>query len=103
MYDLTILIWMMAKCQKYHSSEKHVCHTCKQEISGISRVMIMRDRDFGPRLLCFHFFYPCWDMELLCQQFPNLKIDQIGFSFPDSLMISEESINKIQTCQELWG
>ena len=66
-------------------------------------VITMRDRDLGPRLLFFHFFYPCWDMELLCQQYPNLKIDQIGFSFPEELKMSEDSIQQIKSCPELWA
>jgi len=86
----------------HHSSEKHVCSTCKEEIADISRVLIMRDRDGGPRLLCFHFFNPCWDMEFLCQQYPNLIIDTIGFSIPENLVMSKNSIKKIQKNQELW-
>ena len=86
----------------HHSSEKHVCSTCKEEIVDISRVLIMRDRDGGPRLLCFHFFYPCWDMELLCQKYPNLIIDRTGLSFPENLVMSKSSIKKIQKNQEFW-
>jgi hypothetical protein len=86
----------------HHSSEKHVCSTCKEEIIDISRVLIMRDRDGGPRLLCFHFFYPCWDMELLCQKYPNLIIDRTGLSFPENLVMSKSSIKKIQKNQEFW-
>jgi len=85
----------------HHSSEKHVCSTCKEEIIDISRVLIMRDRNYGPRLLCFHFFFPCWDLGLLFQQYPNLIIDRVGFSFPENLM-SKSSIKKLQKNQELW-
>ena len=89
--------------KKDGSSEKHVCSTCQREIDYISRILIMRDRDLGPRLLLFHFFYPCWDIELLCQQYPNFKIDQIGFSFPEELKMSEDSIQQIKSCSELWA
>ncbi len=85
----------------HHSSEKHFCSTCKAEIIDISRVLIMRDRDGGPQLLCYHFFYPCWDVEFIFQQYPNLIIDRMGFSFPENLM-SKSSIKKIQKNQELW-
>ena len=85
-----------------HSSEKHVCDTCKEVIPDISRVLIMRDVDGGPRLLCFHFFFPCWDMELLCQQYPNFVIDRIGFSFPENISMKESSIKDLQENQELW-
>lgn len=83
-------------------SEKHVCCTCKKEITDISRVLIMRDRDRGPHLLCFHFFYPCWDTKLLFQQYSNLEIDRVAFSFPENFTMSESSIKEIQTNYELW-
>ena len=62
----------------------------------------MRDRDWGPQLLFFHFFFPCWDVKLLCQQYSNLEIDRVGFSFPENLGMSESSIKKLQTNYELW-
>jgi hypothetical protein len=85
-----------------YSSEKHVCGTCKEEIIDISRILIMRDKDGGPRLLCYHFFFPCWDFEHLCQEYPNLIIDKAGFSFPESILIRESSINDMLTNLEFW-
>jgi hypothetical protein len=67
-----------------------------------SRVLIMRDKDGGPRLLCFHFFYPCWDMELLCQQYPNLVIEKTSFSIPENMSLKPSSIESLQTNQDLW-
>ncbi len=87
---------------KTQSSEIHVCDTCKVEIPDISRVLLMRDIDGGPRLLCFHYFFPCWDMELLCQQYPNLVIDKIGFSIPKNYDMKESSIKYLQANTELW-
>ena len=87
---------------KTQSSEIHVCDTCKVEIPDISRVLLMRDIDGGPRLLCFHYFFPCWDMELLCQQYPNLVIDKIGFSIPRNYDMKESSIKDLQSNTELW-
>jgi len=109
-YKLTILPTRSSgKCKiqkpitaKVHSSEKHVCSTCKVEIPDISRVLLMRDIDGGPRLLCFHYFFPCWDMELLCQQYPNLVIDRIGFSFPENIKMKQSSIEDLQRNQDLW-
>jgi hypothetical protein len=62
----------------------------------------MRDVDGGSRLLCFHYFFPCWDMELLCQQYPNFAIDKAGFSFPENMPIKQSSINDLQTNESLW-
>ncbi len=87
---------------RYHSSKNHVCSTCKQEIPDISRVLLIRDIDDGPRLLCFHYFFPCWDMELFCQQYPNFIIDMAGFSIPEDIVMKESSIKDLQTNTEIW-
>jgi hypothetical protein len=88
---------------KVHSSEKHVCDTCKEEIPNISRVLLMRDIDGGPRLLCFHYFFPCWDMELLCQQYPNLVIERAMFSIPENISIKENSLIEMQSSVDYWN
>jgi len=94
----------VGKNTKHYSSEKHVCSTCKEEIdSEISRILIMRDIDGGPRLLCFHFFFPCWDFELLCQKYPNLIIDKAGFSITKNILIKESSIKDMQKNLEFWS
>jgi hypothetical protein len=88
---------------KIHPSEKHVCDTCKEEIPDISRVLLMRDMDGGPRLLCFHYFSPCWSMELLCQQYPNFVIERAGFSIPENVPIKEDSLIEMQSGLDYWN
>ena len=86
-----------------YSSEKHICDTCHQEIgSNISRTLIMRDKDEGPRLLCFHFFFPCWDFKLLVQKYPKLKIDKTGFSIPETIPLKIKSIKNMQSNLDFW-
>lgn len=84
------------------SLEKHVCDTCKEEIPDISRVLLMRDVDGGPRLLCFHYFYPCWDMKLLSQQYPNLVIENVAFSFPEKMQIKQSSQIEMKSNLDYW-
>jgi hypothetical protein len=94
---------LQLKKDKRYSSKKHVCCTCKEEITEISRVLIMCDKDGGPRLLFFHYFFPCWDMDLLCQKYPDLVIDRFGFSFPESLQISESCEKDLKQNLEFWN
>ena len=94
----------LGKNTKHYSQEKHVCATCNEEIDyEISRVMLMRDKDGGPRLLCFHFFFPCWDFDLLIQKYPNLVIDHAGFSIPENIRMKESSIRDLQKNLEFWN
>ena len=88
----------------HQSEKKQFCNTCMQEIgSDISRVLIMRDRDNGPRLLCFHFFFPCWDFKELCKKYPNLIIDSVGFSIPENIHLKEKSKEDLEKNLEFWN
>ena len=92
------------KNTEHYSSEKHVCSTCKVEIdSEISRILIMRDIDGNPRFLRFHFFFPCWDFDLLCQKYPDLVIDRIGFDITENIRIKESSMKDMQENLEFWN
>lgn len=88
---------------RQYSSEKHICDTCSQEIgSNISRTLVMCDKDGGPRFLCFHFFFPCWDFQLLVQKYPNLIIDKTGFSIPETIPLKIKSIKDMQNNLDFW-
>ena len=84
-------------------SKKHSCKTCKKEIgSEISRILLMRDKDGGPCLMTFHFFFPCWDFKQLCSEYPQLTIDKAGFSLPESISMNQNSLLKLQKNLEFW-
>lgn len=84
-------------------SEKHQCNTCKQEIgSEISRIVMMQNKDGGPSLFFFHFFFPCWDFNLICQKHPNLIIERAGFSIPENIVLKESTITEMEKNLDLW-
>lgn len=86
-----------------YSSEKQICSVCKEKIgSEISKIIIMSDVDGGRRLFFFHFFFPCWDFKLLCQNYPKLTIDSAGFSIPENISIKEKTMKRMQNNIELW-
>ncbi len=83
---------------------KHVCDTCQREIGEeISRLIIMRDTDGGPHVLCFHFFFPCWDFTLLCQKYPHLIIDKLRYSLPDKMQMKKKSVEDLQNNLNFWN
>ena len=91
------------KDKKSHTQKEFQCYTCKRELgSEIARILIMRDKDEGPRFFCFHFFFPCWDLNLLCQNYPNLVIHRVGFSIPEELRLKETSILNMKKNFDLW-
>lgn len=85
-----------------NTQTKYVCNTCKTEIEGIARLLILRDKDEGPHVIFSHYFFPCWDLGLLCQQYPNLCIDKLGFCIPDDSTISPETRKTMQKEIKFW-
>ena len=93
----------MEKTTKNYSTEKLVCDTCKEEItSDICRFLVMYDKDGGPCLLSFHFFFPCWNFEDLCQKYPNLTLERAGFTVPENISMHEKSIKDLQNNLSFW-
>ena len=86
-----------------NSNEKQVCYSCNKEIkSEISRIVVMRDIDRGPRLFIFHFFSPCWNFKLLCKKYPKLTLDWAGFSVPENFLMEKDDLRNLQKNLELW-
>lgn len=101
--DKQIKLFPVEKIVNHHPIEKQTCSSCDNEIgSEISRIILMRNIDRGPRLFCFHFFYPCWDFKSLCRKFPNLTIETVGFSIPENVMMEKRSIKEMKKNIELW-
>lgn len=83
--------------------QKLVCNTCNEEIgSDICKVLVMRDKDDNPQISHYHFFYPCWNFELLCRRYPNLTLDRVGVSIPENIFMTENTIVDLQNNLEFW-
>ena len=52
-----------------------VCSVCMREIEeSTHRVVIFQDMEKNLKVKKFHYFFPCWDMEYICQKYPDYKI-----------------------------
>lgn len=73
--------------------QKIVCNACNHEIkSEICKVVVMCDRDNNPQVFHYHFFFPCWDFEMLCKRHMNLTLEQVGVSIPENMLMTENAI-----------
>lgn len=83
--------------------QKIVCNTCNEEIgSNICKVLVMRNKDDSPHVFHYHFFFPCWNFELLCKRYPNLAIDRVGVSLPENIFMTESAISNLQNNLDFW-
>ena len=84
------------------NEKKFICDTCKTQIEGIARMLILRDNDYGPYVIFSHYFFPCWDLGQLCQQYPNLCIDKLGFCIPDDVSITKKTKIEMKKDIKFW-
>jgi len=91
------------KHTKIQPTAKLVCDTCKKEVdSEMCRILITRNIDGDPQFFSFHFFSSCWNFEDFCQKYPYLTLDRTGFSIPENISMSENSIKDLQSNLSLW-
>ena len=80
-----------------------VCETCHAMINDdLQRFCIMRDIDDNPIFLNFHYFFPCWDFNLFCQKYSNLKFITAGFSFDEKFQTNSNFTRQLKSNLELW-
>ena len=79
------------------------CDTCKTEIvDNLCRFCIMRDIDDNPRVLYFHYFFPCWDFDLFCQKYPTLYLDKAGFICNEEFTSDSKCLRYLESDLETW-
>lgn len=88
--------------QKTISHEELVCDTCLKGIEFLPvRAVIMRNQEGKTLNLHFHYFFPCWDFEYLCQKYPEYDLVKMGFIY-DSDYLTASIIRNIRKNEDLW-
>jgi hypothetical protein len=79
-----------------------ICDVCLCKIDeSIHRLIIFQDNDKNPTVKRFHFFFPCWDMDNICQNYAGQKIIKAGFSCDENIL-NTEKIRRLQRNSSLW-
>lgn len=86
----------------YSKPDLSYCDTCKSPIEFLPyRILTMKDMEGFPKTLRFHYFYPCWDFDLVCQKYPNYEIVHAGFSC-DLETITPKILKNLRKNEFLW-
>ena len=84
------------------SQEDIVCHNCLKKIEFFpARMVVMEDKEGKKMSLYFHYFFPCWDFEQLCQRFPDLNLIRLGF-ICDSDFLTPKITKNFRKNEYLW-
>ena len=80
-----------------------VCHTCKSSIIDLPyRFLIVKDIAEKHKLLPFHYFFPCWDVNFVCKNLTEYKIFKAGFCCDESIKKNPKVINNLRKNSDLW-
>jgi len=79
------------------------CDTCKRTLEFLPyRIVNIRDKNFKNRVLYFHYFFPCWDMDYLMQAYDGCKIISAGFSFDSEVLEKPLLVRNMEKNTDLW-
>jgi len=85
------------------SLENPKCHTCKTQIENLPfRFLIVSDLFQNESILGFHYFYPCWDVNYICHNLPEMKILKAGFCYDENILKSPDKIKNLKRNLDLW-
>ncbi|AFS80370.1 hypothetical protein NKOR_02360 [Candidatus Nitrosopumilus koreensis AR1] len=80
-----------------------VCNTCLSRIESLPyRIVSLADHYDIPRVLHFHYFYPCWDLDLFFQRYVDHKIISLAFSCDVKTLEDPLIIRNMKNNADLW-
>jgi hypothetical protein len=90
--------------RNHASKTKPTCFTCQSPIDEhTSRIVIVKDKIFKKhKMLSFHYFFPCWDMDYICQNLDEYEILKAGFQCDESILKNPKAVNNMRKNADLW-
>ncbi len=79
------------------------CHSCKSKIDfSFYRIIVLRDKLRNPLILRFHYFFPCWDIELFTTKFQDYELIDAGISCELELNEKNPKLRNLRENADLW-
>ena len=80
-----------------------ICDTCKSEITDdLCRFFVLDDRDHNPRVVFFHWFFPCWSIEEFFHKYSNFKIIKTGCDVDEKIYKNSKFKKQLESDLTLW-
>ena len=64
---------------------------------------MLKDKEGEPIVVYFHYFFPCWDIDLVFEKFPDCKIIDAGFRvMPENFSKNINHLKNLKKNPDLW-
>lgn len=102
-YKIWIINYQDTANQKPILKKSPICYTCKSFIDDLPyRFLIVKDRCLNHKFLSFHYFFPCWDVDYICQNLIKYEIFKAGFCCDESVLKNPQLVNNLRKNSDLW-
>ena len=86
-----------------NSQTNPICNVCLKKMNEpIYRIVIFQDKEKNLIVKNFHFFFPCWDIDYIFQEYLDYKIVNLGFSCEKIILNNHKKIRNLQRNLSLW-
>jgi len=90
------------KYEKEHS-DMPICDTCLEQIDYLPyRIVSLADKTDIPKMRYFHYFYPCWDLNLFFQRYTDSQIISVAFSCDVNILENPRIVRNMKQNLDLW-
>ena len=94
----------MTPLKNWTAKIMEICETCNSPIEEYpSRFLIVKDRVFEKhKMLHYHYFFPCWDVDYILQNLSEYEIFKAGFNCDESMLKNPKTIANMKKNFSLW-
>ena len=86
-----------------YDSEMPTCTTCKTQIEFLPyRIVTLEHNSSEIKVLHFHYFAPCWDLDQFFVNHVNDKIVSLAYSYDSEILKKPMILRNIKNNLDLW-
>ncbi|MGD8638583.1 MAG: hypothetical protein PVG43_06765 [Nitrosopumilaceae archaeon] len=87
----------------FQPGKNSFCYTCKAPIYDLPyRFLVVKNQQNKHKMISFHYFFPCWDIDFVCKHLEDLKIAKAGFICDSSIKKTPKIISNYKKNLDLW-
>jgi len=93
----------MSQVKLIEKYDTEFCNTCQCKIrEDTSRILHIINKSGDSLTLHYHYFFPCWDLSLFCQRYPDFRISSAGYMCHPEILQNPKMVRNMKKNLDLW-